>query len=113
MSYYRVLQHIEQVLNSCGDTVNLIPTGNTVPSTQSIGSLSIEIEEVYILKQNNCFSISCPNPTSNENSDTKWKINRIRVSETMIDDYAKNYPFTNQDMLTFISGKSDLFAYYN
>ena len=93
--------------------MNLIPTGNAVSSSQSIGSLSIEIEEDYILKLNNCFSISCLNPTSNENFDTKYKINRIRVSETIIDDYTKNYPFTNQDMLTLISGKSDLFAYYN
>lgn len=49
---YKVIKHIEKILNLSGDRVNLIPTDNIVQSSIKTGYLSIEIEQTNILKKN-------------------------------------------------------------
>lgn len=112
MSYLNILKQIEQVLNSCGDNVSLIPTGNTTPSTEFIGKLSIEIIETYILKENSCIKLGKPFPESIKNTEEKICINRIRLSTRMIDDYTKKCPYNNDEMKNMINENNTIFGYY-
>lgn len=112
MSYRIILRQIEKVLNDCGDNIKLTPTGNETPSTEFIGKLSIAIVETYISKENSCFKLGKPFPESSKNTDDKICINRIRISSRMIDDYAKNYPYSNDELQNMISGNDEIFGYY-
>ena len=110
MSYYQVIDHIQKVMNSCGDPVRLIMTG-----TQTIhesGQMSIEIKAVQILRKNNCCVIPAPQPICSENQDEKYWVNRIRISTCIADDYSKGFPFTDEEIRNMICTKSFLFGFF-
>lgn len=109
---YKVIKHIEKILNLSGDKVNLIPTGNIVQSSIKTGYLSIEIEQTNILKENKIFKLGIPNPLSNDNLDEKFCINRIRLSLSIIDDYSKNHPYSDEEMKNLIAENDGLFGFY-
>ena len=79
MSYIQVINHIQKVLNQCGDSVILSPTGLQILS--ETGQMSIEIRRVSIMQQNNCCVIPPPSPSCNDNPENKYWVNRIRISQ--------------------------------
>lgn len=108
MSSSRIIRHIQGVLNQCGDPVFLQPTGNETLADP--GRMSIEINMVMLKKQNNCFTVPVPNPSSSQNTEDGFWINRVRLSTSMIDDYSKNFPFTDEDIKSLISKSTILFG---
>jgi len=62
MNNFLVIEHIEKILNNCGDNVFISPTGNIVNANTDI---SIEIKDVEIYANDKCFVISEPFPKSN------------------------------------------------
>ncbi len=110
MSYIDVIRHIQRILNNCGDPVILSPTGQS--AMHDSGHISIEIKTVGILRQNNCCNLPIPSPLSVENPPNKFLINRIRISQSLADDYSKNFPYTDSEMQNLICSKQFLFGYY-
>lgn len=112
MSYYSVIEHIQQVLHACGDNVNLIPTGNTPPSQIKPGDLSIEVEQTVIKRVNNYFEIKTPSPIHPKNPTGGYIITRVRISNSMIDDYSKGFPYSNDELIHAIANKDGMFGYF-
>jgi hypothetical protein len=110
MSFVQVISHIQNILNHCGDPIILNPTG--VISSIENGNISIEINKVLIMRKNKCFEIPTPSTLCNENPDDKYWINRIRISQSLADDYSKNVPMTDDKMEKVIRTKTFLFACY-
>ncbi len=111
MSHIQVINHIQTVLNNCGDNVRLVPTG-AVTNSERPGHLSIEVRQVQIKKHNKNFQVPPPQPMNQDDLDDNYTINRIRISSSMIDDYSKNYPYTDEDLIGLLSSKTFLFGYY-
>ena len=109
MNYSLVIQHIQKVLNKCGDNVLFKSTGSTANFDTDI---SIEIETTNILKKNKCCEISEPLPLCKEEEE-KYKINRIRISADMITDYEKGYPYSDETIIGLLKTKKGLFGCYN
>jgi len=110
MSYTQVIKHIQKILNQCGDSVILTPTGNQTLSES--GQMTIEINKVLIMRQNDCCIIPPPSPTCDNNPNDKYWINRIRISTSLADDYSKNYPLTDEEIRNTICEKAFLFGCY-
>jgi len=108
MSYTQVIRHIQNILNQCGDPVNLRPTGQQVMGDSL--HMVIEISRVLIKKQNKCCSIPPPSPACNENPDDSYWINRIRISPSMADDYSKGSPYKDEEIKDLIANKTFLFG---
>ncbi|WP_298152230.1 hypothetical protein [Flavobacterium sp.] len=111
MSHTLVLNHLQRVLNLCGDNVRLIPTGDVVNSEMP-GHLSVEIRPVRIKKHNNNCSVPPPQPMCQDDKEDSYAINRVRISTSMIDDYSKKFPYTDEEIIGLISGKTYLFGCY-
>lgn len=111
MSYTAVINHIQRVLNNCGDPVILIQTGIQTPHDS--GQTSIEVHRVTILRQNNCCTIPTPTPSSKDNPANSYWINRIRISPSLADDYSKNDPFSDNEMQNMICTKLFLFGCFS
>mgnify|MGYP007082192085 CR=1 FL=1 len=110
MSYTAVIGHIQEVLNKCGDPVVFITTGNQAPHDS--GQMSIEIHRAYILRQNQCCTIPQPTPMCSDNPPDKYCVNRIRISQSLADDYSKGYPMTDEEIKNTICTKTFLFGCY-
>lgn len=110
MSYIQVIRHIQRVLNQCGDSVILMPTG--MQTFSDPGIMSIEINRVTILRQNNCFAVQPPIPSSGNNPVNGYWVNRIRISQSLADDYSKNFPLTDEELKNLICTRPNLFGYY-
>lgn len=111
MSHNLVISHIQKVLNNCGDDVRLVSTG-AITNSEMPGNLSIEIRPVRIKKHNDNFPVPPPQPMCQDDDEDTYAINRIRISTSMIDDYSKNWPYTDEDIIGVISGKTFLFGCY-
>lgn len=102
MDYYsiacRVINQISEILlEESGSYISLKPTGKNCP----IGnSLSVEIMDVDI-PQN---LIGCPNPKFEQDGEGFYKVNRIRIGNTILDDTYKGYPFSKDEIKTYIKG---------
>jgi hypothetical protein len=110
MNIYGVVEHIQQILNQCGDPIELLPTGDYMQNEN--GQYSIELEEVFLKRENNVFTLPAPNPISAKDTDECFVITRIRIGRTMMDDYSKGYPFSDEEVLNVLKEKEDLFGYY-
>lgn len=114
MSIQKVIIHIEKVLNTMGNQVQISVTGSNVISQYS-GHISIDIKPIKILNSFNTVLLPTPKPQSssdaNSNSNSYY-INRIRLSDIMINDYSKNYPYSDNDLLDMIKTKGFLFGFY-
>ena len=112
MSYQKVLLHLENLLNKMGNNINIITTGNTVNS-EIPGNLSIEINQITILDSFNQLLLPKPGPQCKSDVNTNtYTINRIRLSTSIIDDYSKKFPFSDEELLNMILHKELLFGYY-
>ena len=111
MSYSLVINHIQSVLNACGDSIQIIPLGQPVPHES--GHMSIEIQKTYILRQNRCCAIPPPSPMCTDNPIDKYCINRIRISNSMADDYSKSSRWTDAQIRDLICSKTFLFGCYD
>jgi hypothetical protein len=109
MSYRLVINHIQRILNECGDPVILATTGVQIP--MELGT-SIELRKTAILVQNNCCQMPPPTPQCEDNPEDKYSINRIRISPSLADDYSKNHPYTDDRMKQFICSNQSLFGCY-
>jgi len=110
MSYLAVLNHIERIINQCGDNISIIPNGNQILNENA--EMSIKINPIEILRQNKYFVIPPPTPICNDNPNDKYWINMVRIPINLADDYSKNFPLSDEEMKKFISGKINLFACY-
>lgn len=110
MSYKLVIRHIQNILNQCGDSVNLIPTGQQVES--DTGQVSIEVKSTLIMRQNKYCAIPPPSPFYSHDPEDKYSINRIRISQRLAENYSKNFPLTDEEMKSIICEKTDLFGFY-
>lgn len=106
----QVVKDFQKILNKIGDPIILNPTGESMINENN--HYSIELKETYLLKENSNFEIPKPIPTCSTDSEEKYKINRIRISASTIDDYSKNYPLTETEILSILKDKEGLFAYY-
>ena len=113
MSYYSVIEHIQEILHECGDNANLIPTGNNPPSQIKPGDLSIEVKQTVIKIENDCFKIKPPYPLHPNNPPGGYIITRIRISKSMIDDYSKGHPYTNDELKKVMANKEFMFGYFD
>lgn len=112
MSYSLVINHINKVLNECGNNIHLVPTGViTISAIKS--DLSIEIVTEVIKAKNLCFEIKRPIPRNPKTPPERYSINRIRISKRMINNYAKGNPYSDEELIHILKTKNDLFAYYN
>ncbi|OIV41347.1 hypothetical protein [Flavobacterium johnsoniae] len=111
MSQLAVLNHIEKILNYMGNNINIIATGNFTNSEN--GDISIEIKPIKISSSFNEFLLPTPKPQNKIDIDTNtYSINRVRISTSIIDDYSKKYPYSNNDILEIILHKEFLFGWY-
>ena len=110
MSYTQVITHLQSIMNQCGDPVVFRPTGQKVIAEP--GQITIEINKVVIRKQNNCYLVLPPTPRCNDNPEDGYWVNRIRISLSLIDDYSKNFPLTDDELRGIISKKATLFGCY-
>ncbi|WP_411811952.1 hypothetical protein ACLB9Y_00935 [Chryseobacterium scophthalmum] len=109
MSYKLIIRHIQNILNQCGDPVNLTPTG--LQTMSEPGQMSIEIKRTLIMRQNKCCAIQPPVPVCRDNPEDRYWINRIRISQRLADAYTKN-PLTDEQMKDIICEKPKLFGCY-
>lgn len=101
-----VLTQISKVLSDlCGQNITLIPAGNQCLSEN--GKVSVEIQEVSIPDS----IISRPTPSSSNNPQGYYKVNRIRLGQTILGDTAKGCPFSDDEIITVINGIGT-WAYY-
>lgn len=113
MSYHLVIEHIQQILHECGDNVNLIPTGNKPPSQIKPGDLSIEVKQTVIRGVNNCFRIKTPYPINISTiHPDRYIITRVRISNKMIDDYSKGFPYSKEELIHVLENKDAMFGYF-
>jgi hypothetical protein len=112
MSQQKVLSHLESLLNKMGNNIHIVATGNTVNS-EIPADLSIEINPITILNTFNELLIPKPGPQSESDFGTEtYTINRIRLSTSIIDDYSKKIPYSDEELLNVIMHKELLFGYY-
>lgn len=101
-----VLTQISTVLsNMCGQSITLVSTGNQCVNGN--GKYSIEIKEISIPNT----VISQPNPACPQDTDGFYKVNRIRLEKDILDDTAKGFPFSDEDIKTVVNGIG-AWAYY-
>lgn len=110
MSIMLVIDHIQHILNECGDPVILTPIGQ--PMQGQNGNWVIELEKTFVLRRNKCCELPPTNPMCKDNPEDSYCINRIRISNTYADDYSKQFPLTNEQMRSHICIKQDLFGCY-
>lgn len=95
-----LLNQVSKVLyDLCKQTIALVPTGNQCLNEN--GKVSIEIHEVNIPDS----IISQPNPSCPQNPDGIYKVNRIRLGKTILEDSFKGYSFSDDEIKTVIEGK--------
>jgi hypothetical protein len=111
MSYVSVIRHIETILNECDDFVVFVPTGSQTMSSEHM-SMSVEIENVLIKRQNRCGIVAQPSPMRNNNPPDKYWVNRIRIRPSLADDYSKGFPLTDNEIRNLISESNFLFGFY-
>jgi hypothetical protein len=108
MSYSMVINHFQRVLNSCGDSVILTPTGAT---SHNGHKMIVEIEKVKIQVRNNCCeNVPPPSPECTNNPPSHYWVNRIRFTRNMVDDYSKGVPYSDQEIKGLICSAEDLFG---
>lgn len=101
-----VLNQISRVLSSmCGQSITVVPTGKQCINEN--GKCSIEIKEISIPNT----AISQPNPACPQDTDGFYKVNRIRLGKGILDDTAKGFPFSEEEIKTVIKGLGT-WAYY-
>jgi len=110
MNIYSVVEHFQQILNQCEDPVILTPTGECMLNENA--QYSIELEDTFVLKENNCFKLPIPQPSSSSDTEVKYKINRIRVGMSLMEDYSNGYPYRDEEIFGILKSKEGLFAYY-
>lgn len=101
-----ILKQISVVLfRESGQNVNLRYTGNMCPDGN--GKISVEIDEVDIPKK----LISQPDPKFPNDKDGYFKVTRIRLGNTILDDTSKGSPFSEEEIKVVIKGNG-VWAYY-
>jgi len=110
MNIYSVVEHFQQILNQSGDPVSLSPTGEFMLNENA--QYSIELEEAFILKENDVFKLPSPQPFSSADTEEQYKVNRIRVGRSLMEDYSNGYPYRDEEILNILKGKEGLFAFY-
>lgn len=112
MSKQKVLSHLESLLNEMGNNIRIVTTGNT-SNSDIPGNLSIEINPITILNAFNELLIPKPGPQCKFDFGTEtYTINRIRLSTSIIDDYSKKAPYSDEELLDVVMHKELLFGYY-
>lgn len=112
MSHQKVLSHLESLLNKMGNNIHIVSTGNT-NNSQIPGELSIEINPITILNSFNQLLIPKPGPQSKSDLGAEtYTINWIRLSTSIIDDYSKKFPLSDEELLDVIMHKELLFGNY-
>lgn len=96
-----VLNQISKVLtNLCGHTVFINYTGEWC--LDSNGKFLIVFEEINISSS----IISKPFPQYFKDEDGCYKVNRIHLGKTILEDTSKGYFFTDDEIKTVIEGES-------
>ena len=112
MNYQPVLRHIEALFGACGESARLSPLGDFIPSQERIGCISISIRQAVIQENNGCFEVIPPHPKHPINPPGGYIVNRIRLSTSMIGDYANGAAYTNEELRNYLDGNVGLFGYY-
>lgn len=95
-----VLNQISKVLtNLCGHTVFINYTSKCCPDSN--GKLLIVFEEIDIPSS----IISKPFPQYFNDEDGCYKVNRIHLGKTILEDTFKGYSFSDDEIKTVIEGK--------
>ena len=111
MSYTIVVEHIERILNQCGDPVHFTLTEYKAPHES--GHISLEIKKVAILKKNNCCAeMPEPSPLGKNNPPGKYWVNRIRISHSLSFEYSRGNPMSDEEIKGMIRNKKFLFGYH-
>ena len=101
-----ILKQISEVLTKESNSViSLIPTGNNCwsESGYSVDMLDIDIPSKLI---------SVPVPKCSNDKDGCYRVNRIRLGRTILDDTANGCPFDYDDIKDIIQAEGK-WAYYN
>lgn len=111
MSYNLVVEHIQRILNKCDDPVGFSLTGNQAPHES--GHESLEVKKVAILRKNLCCDeVPEPSPLGKNNPAGKYWVNRIRISQSLSEDYSRGFPMSDKEIQDMICQKKFLFGYY-
>lgn len=95
-----VLNQISKVLTTLsGYTVFMNYTGKWCPDSN--GKLSIEFEDTDILSS----VITKPFPQYFNDEEGYYKVNRIHLGKTILEDTAKGYSFSDDEIKTVINGE--------
>lgn len=101
-----LLEQISKVLSDLsGETIVLSHTGNHCLADN--GKLSIEIEEINLSSS----VISKPTSSYPLDDDGFYRVNRIRLSNIILGDTQKGYPFSDEEIKILIKGV-DTWAYF-
>jgi len=101
-----VLNQVAKVLSYLSNqTLIMNFTGNYCPDSN--GKLSIEFCEIEIPSS----IISKPNPQFSQDKKGFYKVNRIRLGKNILDDTAKGFPYSDDEIITVIK-KLNVWAYY-
>ena len=111
MNIYGVVEHIQQILNQCGDPAELIPTGDYMLNENA--EYSIELEKTLVKKKNDIFNLPAPIPPSPDDTDEHFVITRIRIGRLMMGDYSNGGSFSDEEVLNILQEKKGLFGYYD
>lgn len=103
MDYYSiacdVLQQMSRILTvESGKRISLIPTNHYCWMGNDI---SIEIEEVDIPQ--NLIGVPCPK--YEQEKEGLYKVNRVHVGKTILEDTFNGFPFDEREMKQYIKGR--------
>lgn len=94
-----VLKQISKVLSEmCGYTINLSCIGDFYMDEN--GKYSVELNEIDISSKH----ILKPFPQYSNDNDGFYKVNRIRLGITILNDTVKGYPFSDDEIKTVLKG---------
>lgn len=110
MSYYQIIKHYQAILNQLGDPVRLEPAGQQAMAEG--GQMSIALKEVVVKKQNLSGLILSPFPAYKHDLQDSYRLNRIRISANLADDYSKGFPLKDEELKSILFSKKDLFGFY-
>ena len=100
-----VLKQLSTVLSKeSNTTITLSPTGDNCWTENRYS-----VEFVTINIPDNLISVPCPKYATDGNG--YYKVNRIRLGKTILDDTAKGFPFNENELKDLIKSK-DIWAYY-
>ena len=109
MDYYsiacEVLKQISAVLSKESNTIIMLSPTRNICWTENVYS----VEFVAVDISDNLISVPCPKYANDRNG--YYKVNRIRLGETILDDTAKGFPFNENELNGIIKSK-DRWAYY-